>query len=80
MRGGGPLALKTVPQGAAMRCYLATHADLGAISMAYSVDCSAARPSAQVEDAALGERLWEKSERIVARLTDADGAARPQGR
>lgn len=64
----GPLALKTVPQGAATQTYVATHPALMAVSGQYFADCNIAHPWAVADDAGLAARLWETSERIVAGL------------
>jgi NAD(P)-dependent dehydrogenase (short-subunit alcohol dehydrogenase family) len=64
----GPLFLKTVAQGAATQCFLATHPAVAAVSGAFYADCNPARPSALATDDALAERLWQVSEAIAARL------------
>lgn len=64
----GPLALKTIPQGAATQCYVATHPSLDAVTGEYFVDCNIGTSSPISHDAALAARLWEESERIVAKL------------
>ncbi len=63
-----PLFLKTVPQGAATQCFVATHPSLEKISGEYFADCNIARSSALSRDAALAARLWDESERIAAKL------------
>ncbi len=63
-----PLVLKTIPQGAATQCFVATHPSLEKISGEYFVDCNIGKSSALSHDAALAARLWEESERIVAKL------------
>lgn len=60
------IALKTVPQGAATQCYVATHPTLAETSGEYFADCNVAKSSSQSQDEAMGERLWEVSESIVA--------------
>lgn len=62
------LFTKTVEQGAATQCFVATHPSLETVSGAYFADCNVAQSSALSHDAALGERLWVESERIVAKL------------
>ena len=64
----GPLALKTVAQGAATEVYAAVHPAMAATSGAYLADCNLARPRADAEDAALARKLWEVSEQIVTKL------------
>lgn len=65
----GPLFFKSIPQGAATQCYVAVHPDAAGISGEYWSDCNVAEPSERAKDEALAERLWEETERIVARLT-----------
>lgn len=62
------LVLKTIPQGAATQCYVATHPSLSGVSGEYFADCNVARSSAHAQDVAMGERLWEVTESIVAEL------------
>lgn len=64
----GPLFLKDMARGAATQCYVAVHPDAAAISGEYFADCNVKQASAQGRDAALAERLWSESERIVAGL------------
>ena len=63
-----PIALKSVEQGAATQCYLATRPELDAISGEYFADCNVAKPSTLAQDSALAARLWDESERIVQQL------------
>ncbi len=65
---GGPIALKTVAQGAATQVYAAVHPAAAAISGAYWADCNLATPRPDADDPALARRLWETTEAIVARL------------
>jgi WW domain-containing oxidoreductase len=62
-----PLALKSIPQGAATQVYVATHPDMKS-SGEYFADCNVAPSSSVSSDAALATRLWEASEKIVAEL------------
>ena len=64
----GPIALKTIPQGAATQVYVAVHPDAAGISGKYWKDCNVGTPRAPGDDPALAERLWEVSERIVSEL------------
>ncbi len=71
LRIAGPLMLKTIGQGAATQCYVATQPGLRATGE-YFVDCNIAQPSALASDADLARRLWERSERISGEvLSDA---------
>jgi WW domain-containing oxidoreductase len=63
-----PLVTKSVPQGAATQCYLATHPDLATTSGRYFQDCATARPSRVARDSELAARLWSATEDIVAKL------------
>ncbi len=62
------IVLKTIPQGAATQCYVATNPALAAVSGQYFVDCNIARPRADAEDPLLARRLWDVSEKIAAGL------------
>lgn len=63
-----PLALKSVPQGAATEVYVATNPKLADVSGEYFASSNVARPRADANDAALAKKLWEVSEKIVADL------------
>lgn len=60
------ITLKTIPQGAATQCYVATHPMLAATSGAYFADCNVTEPSRVAQDDALAERLWDVTEQIVS--------------
>jgi NAD(P)-dependent dehydrogenase (short-subunit alcohol dehydrogenase family) len=54
---------KSVEQGAATSCYVATSPVLGAVSGEYFEDCNAVRISdSHLHDEAMADRLWELSE------------------
>jgi WW domain-containing oxidoreductase len=63
-----PLALKTIPQGAATQTFLAVHPEVGTLSGRYWADCNLARSREDADDPALAKRLWDVTEEIVARL------------
>jgi WW domain-containing oxidoreductase len=63
----GPLVLKSIPQGAATQCYLATHPQATA-NGEYWKDSNVAVSSRLGRDMELAKRLWEVSERIVRGL------------
>ena len=67
MRVLTPLALKSIPQGAATQCYIATNPGLSA-NGEWFADCNIARSSRLGSDAELARKLWEASERIVEKL------------
>lgn len=58
---------KTVPQGAATSCYVATNPQLGATSGKYFEDCNAVTivGEGHLQDAAMGARLWQVSEDLT---------------
>ncbi|MCE9598145.1 MAG: SDR family oxidoreductase [Spirochaetia bacterium] len=63
-----PLILKSIGQGAATQCYVATNQTL-TVSGEYFADCNVAKSSPVSYDAALAEKLWIESEKIVAGLS-----------
>lgn len=62
------IALKNVGEGAATQCYAAVHPSVAGVSGEYFADCNVARSSRYGKDDALAEKLWEKTEEIVAKL------------
>lgn len=62
------VALKSIPEGAATQCYVATHPSLRGVSGEYFADSNVARSSRHSRDEALAARLWTVSEEIVAKL------------
>ncbi len=56
---------KTIPQGAATSCYVATRPDPQGLSGTYFSDCAVAKASRHAADETLAERLWEVSERLT---------------
>jgi len=64
----GPLALKSVAEGAATEVYVATHPSLATVSGEFFANCNIAKPRSDANDPKLARRLWEVSERIVADL------------
>lgn len=63
-----PLALKSIPEGAATQCYVATRPELTGVTGEYFADCNIAPTNALAQNSELGERLWTESERIVSKL------------
>lgn len=57
---------RTVEQGAATQCYVATAPALERVSGAYFADCNPARTSVHARDQELAARLWAKSEELAA--------------
>ena len=64
-----PLVLKSIAEGAATQCYVATRPELAGVTGEYFADCNIAKPSGLGRDSALATRLWEESERIVQKLS-----------
>jgi len=56
---------KTIPQGAATSCYVATRPELNGVTGKYFSDCAVKEPSRLALDEALAERLWEVSEKLT---------------
>ena len=59
------LVAKTIPEGAATSCYVATSPSLEGVSGQYFSDCNIAKPRADADDPALAARLWALSETIA---------------
>ena len=62
----GPLALKSIPEGAATQTWAAVHPAAGKISGQYLSHSNIAEPTAHGQDAAMAARLWAETEKIVA--------------
>jgi WW domain-containing oxidoreductase len=60
------LFMKTIPQGAATSCYLATNPALSDVSGYYFEDCNIAESSTYVDDDAMAMALWEISEKLTS--------------
>ena len=56
-----------VPAGARTSVYLASSPEVEGVSGKYFYKCAEKRPKAYAEDDAAARRLWELSERLVAR-------------
>ena len=66
MKHFGGLFLKSVPQGAATTCFVATSPDLEGVRGFYFADCNATDDKSQyVEDAEMASRLWDVSTRLT---------------
>jgi WW domain-containing oxidoreductase len=59
--------LKSVAQGAATQCWVATAPELEAVGGSYFADCTEAPTTPQGRDPALARRLWSVSEDLVTR-------------
>ncbi|HHO50374.1 MAG TPA: SDR family oxidoreductase [Deltaproteobacteria bacterium] len=60
--------MKTVEQGAATQCLVATHPGLASSSGLYFSDCQPTDPSDLAQDDALAAELWARTEQLVAEL------------
>jgi len=60
--------MKTLEQGAATQCYLAARPELAGVSGVYFSNCAPANTRPEADDEALVERLWTRTEEIVASL------------
>lgn len=60
-----PLFLKSVGQGAATQCFVATHPSLAGISGEYFADCNLSKPRPDAENPDLASKLWDVSEKIA---------------
>ena len=56
---------KSVAQGAATQCYVATSPQLSKVSGEYFADCNPAPQSAYQKDAAMAAKLWDVSNRLT---------------
>jgi WW domain-containing oxidoreductase len=56
---------KSIAQGAATSCYVATRPELSGITGQYFSDCAVVEPSRLARDDSLAERLWETSAKLV---------------
>jgi NAD(P)-dependent dehydrogenase (short-subunit alcohol dehydrogenase family) len=63
-----PIFCKSIPQGAATQVLVGTHPSAAAQSGLYWADCNPAKGSEFTRDVALAEKLWAKTDEIVAGL------------
>jgi WW domain-containing oxidoreductase len=57
---------RTVEQGAATQCYVATQPGLSTVSGQYFADCRQSKPSGDAQRGELASQLWQVSESLVA--------------
>lgn len=57
---------KTIPQGTATQCYVATSPDLARVTGYYFSDCNPAEASDHMQNDEMAARLWAVSEELVA--------------
>ena len=62
----GRVQLKSVGQGAATQCLVATHPSLSGVGGKYFSDCQITDPAPVAEDAELAETLWRVTEELIA--------------
>lgn len=60
------IAFKSVEQGAATQCYVATHPALAGVSGEYFADSNITKPARRAENRKLAERLWTVSGQLAA--------------
>ena len=60
--------LKTIPQGAATQCYVATHPELRGVGGQYFADCQPGHLVPVARDPELPDVLWKTTETLVASL------------
>lgn len=56
---------KTIPEGAATQCYVATSPDIAGVTGYYFDDCNPAVPSENMQDDEMAAKLWSVSEELV---------------
>ena len=61
----GPLFMKTIEQGAATTCYVATNPALATVSGNFFRDCNPQRPGGHTENDEMAAQLWELSEELT---------------
>jgi len=64
-RFAGSLFLKSVAEGAATSCYVATNPTLSGVNGCYFSDCNPVSPSANMLDDDMAGRLWSVSEELT---------------
>ncbi len=57
--------MKSVEEGAATTCYVATYPELAGVSGYYFADCNPLKPSPQMQNEAMAARLWQVSEELT---------------
>lgn len=60
-----PLALKSIPEGAATQVYVAVHPDAAKVSGKYWADANVAPSRRDGQDPAIAKKLWDVSEEIA---------------
>ena len=58
--------MKTIPQGAATTCYVATYPELARTSGYFFKNCNPQRPGGHTENTEMAARLWTVSEELTA--------------
>ena len=63
--------MKSVEAGAATQVYVATHPSLASVSGQFFSNCNPEVPGGFMQDDAMAERLWQVSEELTARISQA---------
>ncbi len=58
--------MRSIPQGAATTCYVATNPSLANVSGYFFKNCNPHRPGGHTENTAMAQRLWAVSEELIA--------------
>ncbi len=58
--------MKTIPEGSATQCYVATSPDLAGVTGYYFDNCNPAVPNEHMQNDVLAAKLWEVSEELTA--------------
>jgi WW domain-containing oxidoreductase len=64
----GPIFMKSIPQGAATQILVATHPSAASQTGLYWADCNPKKSSEYGQNSVLAQKLWARSEEIVAGL------------
>ena len=64
----GPLVLKSIPEGAATQCYVATQPGLEDLGGQYFADCNVAKTREDAMNATIAKRLWTLSDEIFSSI------------
>ena len=58
--------MKTIPEGSATQCYVATNPDLAGVTGYYFDNCNPVVPNEHMQNDELAAKLWEVSEELTA--------------
>ena len=57
--------MKTIPEGSATQCYVATNPELDRVTGYYFSDCNPAIPNEHMQNDKLAQQLWDVSEDLT---------------